>query len=592
MLGRTIQLILTYRLRAGVALLCAAASAVFSLLPSPIIGTAVDRVSLQLSGAPHSSFYTDLILFSGLLLASQVLRGVFTAAYAYQAEVIGQSIAKLLRERFFAATQRQDRNFYEQFHPADLASRAISDIDGVRGFVELGLLRSVMLAAMFAFASAQMLRLSAALTLVPALFVAFAFYVLWGLGKRLRPLIWEQQVKVGQLSRIVQENLSAIKLVRVLDISAVEDRKFESFNDQVLKNSSTANLRRAASSRLVQLAYLVALTILLWFGGGLVSSRQLTLGQLAAFVTYLTILAGTVNQIPVAALAAARASASAMRVFEVLDRPAHAAEPGSGTTPVVQSIRLDHVWLASGDVLDPEAALLKDVSLTLNRGEIIGVIGAPGSGKSILAQLLGGERRATDGGVFFDGREMGAIPTDELRRMTFVVRQQPFMFAESVASNIAYPKPDAALDAIQSSAMGAQVHQDILGFPQAYDTRVAERGASLSGGQRQRVSLARAFIQEEPSVLILDDPTFALDSVTEDGVCREIMRRKADRITLLISHRLSTIRCADRVIVLEAGRVVEQGTPAELIAAGGAFAELCELHVEAQTVAEELAEAS
>ncbi|HLY79535.1 MAG TPA: ABC transporter ATP-binding protein, partial [Caulobacteraceae bacterium] len=493
-LWRLTGLIVGRRAGAAIALGCAAATAVFGLAPSPLIGAAVEVVVRHGPGVSPAPAWRTLAALAGALLAAQGLRGVCAAGYAYQAEAIGQSIASELRVRFFDKTQRLGREFYDHFHPADLVSRALSDIDAMANFIEVGLLRGVLIGVMFVFAGVQMLRMNALLAAIPVCFLMFASVTLWRLGDKLRPLAFQQQTRVGQLSKLVQESLSATRLIRVLDVVAHEEQKFDVLNDDVLKLSTTSTLKRSSTARLVQAVYLIALSGLLWAGGVAVGAGRLTLGELAAFITYLTILSGVVNQVPMMAHATARAAAGAARVFQVLDQPTPGGDLPERLPPGrFDCVRFDNVELAvRGQPDDPSSA--DGVSFSLRRGEILGVLGAPGSGKSTLAELISGDRRPTRGSIYFGDQDSRSIGADALKKVVFVVRQQAGLFTDTIAANIAYSRPEADFARIQSSAQQAQLHNDVMNLAKAYDTRVAERGASLSGGQRQRLSVARGLL--------------------------------------------------------------------------------------------------
>jgi ABC-type multidrug transport system fused ATPase/permease subunit len=371
----------------------------------------------------------------------------------------------------------------------------------------------------------------------------------------------------------VEENVSGVRVVKAF---AAEERQLSRFRhsvSRVFEQSMVATRLRAFYNPFIGFLPNLGLAIILFVGGRQVVNGSLSLGDFTAFYSYLLMLIAPMRQLGIALSLAQRAAASGARLFELLDtRPTLVAPEGAPELPEGRGkVELDHVSFsyASG----PPA--LRDVDIVVDAGTTVALVGATGSGKTTLVQLLPRLYDPTSGAVRIDGADLRDLDLPSLRRAIAIVDDDPFLFSDTVANNIAYARPDATREEIERAAERAQAAGFIAELPNGYDTRVGERGLTLSGGQRQRLAIARAFLAD-PRILVLDDATSSVDASTEQAIkqaLREVMR---DRTTFVIAHRLSTIALADDIIVLEDGRVAARGTHNELLEQSALYAEIAE----------------
>jgi ATP-binding cassette subfamily B protein len=329
--------------------------------------------------------------------------------------------------------------------------------------------------------------------------------------------------------------------------------------------------------------------LVLWFGGEKVIAGDISVGTLAQFLTFMTILQMPVRQLGMLVNSFARASTCGKRLFDFLDLELEIADaPGAKKLEVTEgTLRFEHVDFAYPSA--PERQILRDVTFTARKGETIGLVGRPGSGKSTIAHLIPRFYDVTGGAITIDGQDVREVKIKSLRNAIAVVQQDSFLFTTNIENNIAYGDPWAKEPRIARSAEYAQLHNYIIGLPGGYDTIVGERGVSLSGGQRQRLNIARSLMLR-PAVMVFDDSTAAVDAGTEQRI-RTAMRRFAkDRVTIVISHRLSSLMHADRILFIDEGRIVEQGTHAELLELGGRYRALFDLQLRPADDAQEAAE--
>jgi ABC-type multidrug transport system fused ATPase/permease subunit len=408
----------------------------------------------------------------------------------------------------------------------------------------------------------------AALALVP---VPFVVLVAARYGHRSRPALQEVQQRIGEVTADVEENISGVRVVKAF---AAEERQLERFRGAVARvfEQSMFTTRLAAFYNPF-LAFLpnLGLAVILLVGGRQVVRGTLTLGDFTAFYTYLLMLIGPMRMLGIALGMAQRATASGARLLEILDRePAIESAPGARGLPDGRGrVELRDVTFAYGT----GAPSLHDVDLVIEPGSTVALVGATGSGKTTLVQLLPRFYDPQRGSVLIDGADVRSLDLVALRGAIAVVDDDPFLFSDTVAGNIAYGRPDATRAEIERAAERAQAAGFIAELPDGYDTRVGERGMTLSGGQRQRIAIARAFLVD-PRILILDDATSSVDATTEREIKAALREVMAGRTTFVIAHRLSTIALADDIIVLEHGRVAARGTHAELLQQSGLYAEI------------------
>ena len=573
-LWRIVGLALRYHVLISLALLATLAATAFQLAIPPLVGDAVDGALGLLGdhevapGTARSALYHAALLLFG----ASVLRGLFTVIHNYCGESIGHRLAHDLRLAFYGRLQELSFSFHDRIHTGELITRGMLDLEGVRMFVNTGLLRVVLMTILIGAGAWLLLSTDLVLGLLS---LSFAPYVAWRSATtrlRLRRLWHLFQERMAVLGRIMDENLTGIRVVRAFGAETHELRKYDSAAEDALRLSSRRIRIRVASTTEMTFAYFVSMGLVLWVGGDRVIAGEMTVGTLTEFLTFITILQLPVRQLGLVVNSFARASSCGARLFAVLDlEPGITDAPGARPLAAGEgTVRFENVSFSyDGDGTD----VLDGVSFEVRRGRTLGIVGPPGSGKSTIAYLMARYYDVSGGRIVIDGQDIRDVTLDSLRRAVRVVHQDPFLFTASLDNNIAYGDPWTDEDAIREAAGAAQIDGFIERLADGYETLVGERGVSLSGGQRQRVAIARAALLR-PAVLVLDDSTAAIDAETESRIHEALARDSGGTAKIVISHRLAAIRDADEVIALEAGRIIERGNHDTLIAAGGHYARL------------------
>ena len=476
-----------------------------------------------------------------------------------------------LRNRVYRHLQSLELGFFDRQQTGQLMSRATVDLQSVRFFLGYGLIfilqnfLTIMLAAVVMFVLQPSL---AAVTLapVPLVILAAARY-----GRHSRPALQEVQQRIAELTAEAEESISGIRVVKAFAREEERQERFTHKVGRVFDQSMFSTRLRAFYNPMISFLPNLGLAAVLLVGGRQVVNGSISLGEFVTFNTYLMMLMFPMRMLGIALGMAQRAVASGNRVFELLDRaprlalPQHpqALPPGGGR------IRFDHVTLSYGD----EQPALSDVTLDVAPGETVAIVGPTGSGKTSLVAAVARLYDVTGGAVLVDGVDVRDVDPSELRHSIALVPDDGFLFSATVRDNIAYARPEATFEEVVTAAQRAQIHTFIEGLPDGYDTLVGERGLTLSGGQRQRIAIARAIVTD-PRVLVLDDATASVDAATEREIKRALREVMVGRTTLVIAHRLSTIALADRVIVMEDGRVTAQGSHEELLDSSELYAEI------------------
>jgi ATP-binding cassette subfamily B multidrug efflux pump len=382
------------------------------------------------------------------------------------------------------------------------------------------------------------------------------------------------QERLGVLSQVMEENLAGIRVVRAFASSEHEMAKFEVASKSALKLSHERIETRVKNTAAMTMAFFISLGLVLYFGGRQVASGEITLGTLATFLTFMTILQMPVRQLGMMVNGYARASTCGARLFALIDRETEIDNlPDAPDLKITNgTLKLENVSFSYAGNTDLKA--LSGISLEAHKGETVGIIGPPGSGKTTLMHLLPRFYDPLVGSITIDGQDIRGATLSSVRKAVAVVQQDSFLFTTSIENNIAYADPYTETQQIRGVAESAQLHDYILGLPDKYGTIVGERGVSLSGGQRQRLAIARTLMMK-PAVLIFDDSTAAIDAGTERRIRAALREYAKDRVTLIVAHRLASLMHADRILFLEHGQIIEQGSHEELLKLGGRY---CDLH--------------
>lgn len=583
-LWRVLRMALRYRVRFPAAVLAVIAAGVFQLLIPRYLGEAIDQALGLLSGAQAGGGLTAaqaqaaLVNSALLVLGIAVMRGVFTLAHNYLAESIGQNFGYELRLAFFEKLQRLSFSYHDRIHSGDLITRGMLDIEGVRRFIETGIMRLFQLAVLVGLGAYLYMGQDLVLGLLCVSFVPFAVWRGTVFRLRVRALWREFQERMSVLTRIMEENLAGIRVVRAFSAQRHELDKFDEWQRRTLEPAVESVKVRYLNTSMMTCAYFIAMGLVLWYGGTRVIHGEITIGELTQFLVFMTVLQMPVRQVGLVINGFARASVSGARMFEILDiEPAIRDRPGATNLTVTHAeLVFDNVSFSYAGF--PGEHTVEGISFTVRAGQTLGIVGPPGSGKSTIAHLIPRFYDVTGGRITIDGQDIRDVTLDSLRAQVGVVQQDTFLFKTEVRENVAYGDPTAEDDRVVDAADTAQLHDYVAGLPAGYDTLVGERGVSLSGGQRQRLSIARSVLLT-PRIIVFDDSTAAIDARTELRIREALKDLNRSRATIIISHRLSSLMHADEILFLEDGRIVERGSHAELLKQGGRYRRLFDLQM-------------
>jgi ATP-binding cassette subfamily B protein len=528
-----------------------------------LIGRAIDDIDAH----DKSGLET---LCAALILAGLV-RLVFSVVRRIVSGNVSLAVEYDMRNGLYAHLQALELGFFDRQQTGQLMSRATVDLQSIRFFLGYGFVWIAQSALTILFAAVAMFALDpglAAMSLVP---VPFVVVVAFRYGRRSRPAIQEVQQRIGELTAEAEENVSGVRVVKSF---AAEPRQLERFRRQVgrvFEQAMYSTRLSAFYQPFIGFLPQLGLAAILAVGGRAVINGTLTTGGFTAFYTYLLMLIGPMRSLGIALGFGQRATASGVRLFEILDRtPRLASPPDAPPLPEGNGqVELRHVSFAYED----GPPVLRDIDLVVDGGTTVALVGATGSGKSSLVSLLGRNYDVTGGSVLVDGADVRDVELNSLRSQIGVVTDDPFLFSASIHDNIAYGRPDATREQVEQAAERAQAASFIAELPEGYDTVVGERGLTLSGGQRQRIAIARALVID-PRVLVLDDATSSVDATTEQAIKEALREAMRGRTTFVIAHRLSTIALADDIVVLENGDIAARGTHDELLRESELYAEI------------------
>jgi len=517
-------------------------------------------------------------LASGVLLVLLLSlgRGVMVFLQSYFTETVAQGIAYDQRNQLYQKLQRLSFSYYDRAETGQLLARATSDVELIRRITGRGLLQMVSASVTAIGTAAVLISINPLLAAISLAAMPLYVWVVQRYARQMRPLTTAAQNQLGKLTARLEQSLKGLAVVRAFAQERAEEQRFWQDNTVLYQANLKMVHMDATRQPLIRLLADFSTVLLLWAGGYFVMSGKLTIGELVAFNAYLVNLVQPLRRFGTLASALSSSIAGADRVFEILDLPEEVQQaPDAEPLPEIQG----HVQFSNVSFgYLRQTPVLQDISFEVQPGSIVAILGPTGSGKSTIINLLLRFYDCTAGCVCVDGRDVRKVTLDSLRRQIGTVLQETMLLSGTVRSNIAFGRPEATQAEIEAAARAAAAHDFITQLPQGYDTLVGEKGVMLSGGQRQRIAIARAILKN-PRILVLDDATSSVDSETEHEIQAALWQLMQGqdgrgRTSFIIAHRVSTVRQADLILVLDKGRLIDKGQHEELLGRCGLYADI------------------
>ena len=552
-----------YRLRIAIGFLCIAGTNAFFVATPWVTKYAVDSLYQSITRQ-------KLAYYAAIIIAIAILEGIFRFFARWLLIGVSRQIEYTLRNDLFQHLEALSMAFYQKNKTGELMSRATNDLSNVRLLLGPGIMYSANTIAAAIFTVVLMLRINWQLSLLSLLPLPVVSYSVRRFGRRIHDLTEESQAKLADLSARVQENLAGVRVVKAFVQEEHEIAEFERMNQSLVSKNRELIGVTSFFYPTMELMIGMAVVIVLWFGGRQVVQGSISIGDFVAFTLYLGMLTWPMIALGWVVNLLERGRASMERLNYMFDTlPEIRDESGAlADFAVAGAIEFRNLSFQYNGV-----PTLRNVSLSIPKGKTVAIVGATGSGKSTLVQLIPRLYNAPPNSLFIDGVPIERIPVATLRRSIGFIPQDTFLFGETIRENIGFGLESPADEEIRRAARISNIAVDVEGFPNQFETMVGERGITLSGGQKQRTAISRAVVRD-PKILILDDALSSVDTYTEEQILHELKSVMRGRTSILISHRVSTVKEADEIIVLDRGQIVERGAHAELIAREGYYAEL------------------
>ncbi|HYT75645.1 MAG TPA: ABC transporter ATP-binding protein [Vicinamibacterales bacterium] len=566
---RLLPYVSRYRRAFLIGLLCVLATAAFQLLGPWVLKYAIDDLNLGVTRA-------KLATYGALLLGVALVRGVFLFLMRRIIIRASRDIEYDIRNDFFARLEQQPLGYYQQRRTGDLMSRATNDLNAVRMMIGPAIMYSTQTVLVFVVAIALMMTIDLRLTLIALIPLPFVSVTVRYFGSAIHKRFEAIQAQLSDVSAVVQEALSGVRVVRAYRQEAHEIARFNAANEEYLRRNRVLIRLQGAFYPSMTLFLGLGSLLVLWLGSREVIRGRITLGEFVAFNGYLVMLAWPMIAFGWVTNILQRGFASWGRMLEILDHEPSisdaTATPAGRAAAVDGAIEVHNLTFQYPGSREP---VLKNITLRIEPGQTIAFVGATGSGKSTLISLLPRLHEPPPGAVTIGGVDIREIPIARLRGAIGFVPQEPFLFSDTIAGNVAFgaAAEDHAeyAERIHTAAAVARLDKDVTDFPRGFETMVGERGITLSGGQKQRTALARA-LMIDPPILVLDDALSAVDTYTEEEILARLRGIMRHRTSIIVSHRISTVRDADQIFVMHDGRIVERGRHARLVAEDGLYA--------------------
>lgn len=531
------------------------------------LGWTTDQYNGYLNNAESIMLYTGLVI-----VVFSIARALFAFSQSYNSERLSQSVAFDFRNQLYEKIQRLSFSYHDRNQTGQLMVRATDDVEKVRMFIGQGLLMSLqsILLLVSALIILTLTNASLMLSILPILPIVL---ILFGsFGTFAQPLFLEVQARLSRLNTILQENLAGIKVIKAFVREPEQKTRFDVSAESLMQQQVKIARFFSFLFPLVFMMVNIGQAAVTYFGGVQIINGTMTMGEWQKFSMYLFFVFFPLGQLGFIITQMSQAGASANRIFEILDAKSEVQnKPDAVTLPALRGeVVFDNVtfrYFGGGD------AALKNVSFSVKPGQTVALLGATGSGKTTIINLIPRFYDVSEGKVLVDGQDVRDVCLDSLRSQVGIVLQDTTLFTGTIRENIAFGRPDASEDEVVSMAKAAKAHEFIMSFPDGYETRVGERGATLSGGQKQRIAIARALLMD-PHILILDDSTSSVDAVTEYEIQKALEQLMKNRTSFVIAQRISTVRNADLIMVMDKGAVVAEGKHEDLMENSPIYAEI------------------
>lgn len=549
-----------------------------SLAIPNLLRTAIDK-----GATAHDTHI--LWMMGAAIIGASVLRGIFAFGQGYLSEFMGQKVAYDLRNRLYDRIQRLSFAFHDKAQTGQLMSRATQDVEAVRMFVAMGSVRAIYVLATVLTIAGIMLFMDWQLALISLAVLPPVAFIAIKMGTRLRPIWLRIQQEMALMSIVLQEALSGIRVVKVFSRQRYETAKFEKEALKIYDDTLASARIQAFSGPMMTLFFGLSSAAIIWYGGNQIIHGQLTVGGLTQFYLYVAMLVMPVRMLGFMVNMVSRGISAGERIFEILDTESAVKEkpnavPLTGARGLVKFDNVSFRYDAMNPY-EPAANILENINLEAKPGEMVALLGATGSGKTTLVNLIPRFYDVSAGRITIDGIDTRDVTLTSLRRNIGMVQQDVFLFSATIRDNISYGAVEATEAQIIAAAKTAQLHDYIMTLREGYDTWVGERGVTLSGGQRQRLAIARTLLLD-PRILILDDSTSSVDTETEFILQKALRELMKGRTTFVIAQRLQTVKDADQILVLHRGKIAERGTHQQLLSEGKIYPEIYELQLRAQ----------